>query len=136
MDRLCGRSVLRPHERGSNECRFLRVDAGKLRRIAAANNRGLRRQSPHSLERSLLLRARDQGAHARLGIPRIAHLDRVELVRKRIRHRIGSLRCRHEDAADGGAFLPCLDRHLAHHFAQERIIGSAPAAGPAPAVPH
>ena len=67
---------------------------------------------------------------------RIADLGDLELGRKRLGDRVGLIR-RHEDAADRGAFLPGLHRHLAHDLAHEGIEGRAAGrASPAQAAPR
>jgi len=67
-----------------------------------------------------LLVGRDECAHAGVFLARVADHGLGEAGRKRLDHRL-LVRLGHDDAADGGAFLPRFCRHLAVGFLDEDI---------------
>ena len=66
------------------------------------------------------LAGRDQRAHAAVLVARIADLGRCQPVADRRLDRVEMLGRGH-GAADGGAFLPRLDRHLVDDFLDEQV---------------
>ena len=117
VHRLRAARVFELEQGRRNECRSVLVNAVEGRSIgAAADDRRLARQAADAVERRRLLATRHQRPHAGVRLPGIADLGALEFFRQRIGDRIGFPRG-HEDAADRGAFLSGLHRHLAHDFA-------------------
>ncbi len=103
---------------------------------AAGQHLRLARDFRNAVERRRLLAARDHRTHARGFVARIAERGFLQAREQGFGHRVGAFG-RHEDAADGGAFLPGLHRHLAADFLDEGIEGRlCPAPHPAPAARH
>src|SRR3954452_6590065 len=114
----------RRHKRG-----LLRINAIELWRLgSAADECCFDRELSQSIERRRLLRAADQRPHAGILLAWIADLRRDQLCRERVRYRARLLGW-DENTPDGGAFLPGLDRHLAHDLPHERIEGGATVGG-------
>ena len=66
------------------------------------------------------LAAADERAHPRVLVARVADLGRLQAFAERVLDRVEILGRRH-GAADRGAFLPRLDRHLGHDFLDEQV---------------
>ena len=80
------------------------------------------REQRHALGHVGLLRPGGQRAHLHAFHGRITHHGLGQARGESFRHGV-HVPARHDGAADGGAFLPGLGRHLARHFLHEQLEG-------------
>jgi hypothetical protein len=123
---LCQR-VVAQQQRGREEGAMLAVPRAHRHgaRPATDQSRALAQQR-HALGHVGLLRMAGQRAHLHALDRRVAHHHLGQAGTQGLGHRV-QLRARHDGAADGGALLAGLDRHLARHLLDEelelRVVG-------------